>query len=125
MRSSAAIVAAARNGPPGRSGSATAAHSQRRRAATAAPQEQPASDGVPELWQAIEAHRAHLTGAGTLEPRRAARVGDELVRIVAALLRERAQATGGPRLDDLAAAVAARTTDPWSAAEKLLGEPDG
>jgi hypothetical protein len=47
-------------------------------------------------------------------------VQDELVRIVAALLHERALASGGPALEDLSAEVAARRVDPWSAAEQLL-----
>jgi LAO/AO transport system kinase len=76
--------------------------------------------GVEELWSAITAHREHLTTTGELEPRRAGRVQAELVRIVAALLHERALATGGPALDDLSADVAARRVDPWSAAEALL-----
>ena len=79
-------------------------------------------DGVDELWQAIERHRAHLVDRGELEPRRAARVGDELVRILAALLLERAQASGGPALDQLAASVADRSVDPWTAAAQLLPE---
>jgi LAO/AO transport system kinase len=76
--------------------------------------------GVAELWAAIGGHRAHLTSTGELESRRAARLGDELVRILTALLCERAQASGGPRLDELVAAVARRALDPWSAAEQLL-----
>ena len=79
-------------------------------------------DGAADLWRAIGQHRDHLTSTGELAPRRSARVGDELVRIVAALLHERAQAAGGPQLDDLVAAVAERTIDPWSAAEHLLQE---
>ncbi|MEO6318854.1 MAG: methylmalonyl Co-A mutase-associated GTPase MeaB [Acidimicrobiales bacterium] len=79
-------------------------------------------EGVDELWQAVDDHRGHLTDTGALGPRRAARVGDELVRIVAALLLERAQATGGPRLAELAEAVARREIDPWSAAARLLPE---
>jgi LAO/AO transport system kinase len=79
-------------------------------------------EGVDGLWRAIGEHRSHLTDTGALAPRRAARVGDELVRIVAALLHERAQAVGGPRLEDLVTAVAERTIDPWSAAEQLLQE---
>jgi hypothetical protein len=58
--------------------------------------------------------------SGDLEVRRAARVADELTEIVAALLRERAKATAGEHLDRLAAQVAARTIDPWTAAEELL-----
>ena len=49
-------------------------------------------------------------------------MNDELVRIVAALLHERAQSAGGPELDDVASLVARRELDPWSAAEQLLGD---
>jgi LAO/AO transport system kinase len=77
-------------------------------------------EGVEDLWHEIGRHRTHLTTTGELERRRADRVGDELVRLVAALLLERAHATGGPQLDDLARAVAQRSLDPWSAAEQLL-----
>jgi LAO/AO transport system kinase len=80
----------------------------------------PTGEGVAELWSAIGAHRQHLASTGDLEGRRAARVGDELRRILAALLAERAQAAGGPRLDQLATAVAKRELDPWSAAAELL-----
>lgn len=79
-----------------------------------------AGDGVADLWTAINDHRAHLVDTGQLESRRADRVSDELVRILAALLHERAQASGGPALDELAASVASRAIDPWSAAERLL-----
>ncbi len=77
-------------------------------------------DGVAELWDAVAAHRTHLVDTDQLDARRAARVGEELVHIVAALLRERAEQAGGPALDDLAAKVASRAIDPWSAAEQLL-----
>ena len=77
-------------------------------------------DGAPELWAAIGEHRHHLVTTGSLEPRRAARVQEELVHIVAALLRERVLEAGGQDLEDLSAEVAARRVDPWSAAEHLL-----
>jgi LAO/AO transport system kinase len=77
-------------------------------------------EGVPELRDAIADHRAHLTESGQLEVRRAARVADELTEIVAALLRERAKAAARDRLDALAAKVAARDLDPWTAAAELL-----
>jgi len=79
-------------------------------------------DGVDELWKAVKAHRTHLTAGGELEPRRAARIGAELVQILAALILERAQAAGGPELEQLAAAVARRDVDPWTAAARLLPE---
>jgi LAO/AO transport system kinase len=83
----------------------------------------PTGEGVAELWDAVAAHRAHLEQAGTLEPRRAERVGDELVHILAALLHERALAAAGDRIGSLAAEVARRQLDPWTAAERLLPPP--
>jgi len=80
----------------------------------------PTGEGVAELWSSVSAHRAHLRSTGELEGRRAARVGDELLRILGALLEERARASAGPELADLAARVAARDLDPWTAAAELL-----
>lgn len=77
-------------------------------------------EGVEELWAAIGEHRRHLEESGELEARRTARVADELTEIVAALLRERAKVTAGEHLDRLAAQVAARAVDPWTAATELL-----
>ncbi len=76
--------------------------------------------GVPELWAAIGAHRAHLDATHTLAPRRAARVGAELTHILMALLLERAQDRAGVALDELTEAVVNRTIDPWTAAGQLL-----
>jgi LAO/AO transport system kinase len=80
----------------------------------------PTGDGVDGLWSAIRDHRAHLESTGELAPRRASRASDELVQILAVLLRERALAEAGDRLDAAAAEVTARSVDPWTAAERLL-----
>jgi LAO/AO transport system kinase len=77
-------------------------------------------DGIDELWSSVTAHRAHLEATDQLEARRAARVGDELSRILAVLLHERALASAGDRLTELSAQVATRALDPWTAAERLL-----
>lgn len=77
-------------------------------------------DGVAELWSVITEHRAHQIDTGDLEARRRERVSDELTEIVAALLRERAKEAAGQHLDQLATQVAARTIDPWTAAQELL-----
>jgi LAO/AO transport system kinase len=77
-------------------------------------------DGVDELWSAIRSHRGHLESSGQLEARRAARVGDELVRILAALVHDRVVAGAGDRLHRAAGEVARREVDPWTAAEGLL-----
>ena len=80
----------------------------------------PTGEGVDDLWSAIGAHRTELERTGELERRRAARVGDELTRIVVALLHDRARERIGDRMDGVADEVAARRLDPWTAAEQLL-----
>jgi LAO/AO transport system kinase len=82
-------------------------------------------DGVAEVWAAVRSHRDHITGSGELERRRRDRITTEISEIVAALLRERAAATTGDRLDALATDVARRDLDPWAAAEALLGDLAG
>lgn len=77
-------------------------------------------EGVAELWGSIAEHRAHLSASGELTDRRRARLADEITEIVAALLRERARASSGDRLDRLAERVVARDIDPWTAAAQLL-----
>jgi LAO/AO transport system kinase len=78
--------------------------------------------GVDELWQAILDHRAYLIDTDELAERRRRRAGEEVTRLVAAELLERARAmTTSPRAAELAEAVAAGELDPWSAADELLG----
>jgi LAO/AO transport system kinase len=78
--------------------------------------------GVRELWDAIEAHRAHITASGELVERRARRMRLELRKIVERRLEVRArELLVGTTYDELESAVLDRTTDPWSAADQLLG----
>ena len=80
-----------------------------------------AEDGVADVWAAVGEHRSHLESGAGLEERRRRRAAEEIRRLVAAHLLERARAvTVGERADQLAEAVAAGTLDPWSAAEELL-----
>jgi LAO/AO transport system kinase len=77
--------------------------------------------GVEDVWRAIGDHRAHLLAGAGLDERRRRRAAEELTRMVAAALMDRARAaTEGPRAAELAAAVARGDVDPWSAAEELL-----
>ena len=70
---------------------------------------------------AVEAHRACLEAGGRLEQRRAARATTELERIVRERLRQRARvALGDAEYRHLLDDVAARRTDPWSAADEIL-----
>jgi LAO/AO transport system kinase len=79
--------------------------------------------GVPEVWQAVVDHRAHLAAGGELRERRRRRAAEEVTRLVAARLLDRARAvTAGPRAAELADAVANGDIDPWTAADELLGE---
>ncbi|MBT8203141.1 MAG: methylmalonyl Co-A mutase-associated GTPase MeaB [Acidimicrobiia bacterium] len=79
------------------------------------------SEGIAGLWDAIDDHRAFLTGdeADRLAARRADR---EIRRAISELLERRAR----EQIDDAALAeavdgVVARRTDPWTAAGRLMG----
>jgi GTPase len=77
--------------------------------------------GVGEAWQVVVDHRAHLVASGGLDERRRRRAAEEVTRLVAARLLERARAvTSGPRAAELAEAVARGDVDPWTAADELL-----
>lgn len=79
-------------------------------------------EGVESLWAAVASHRAHLLSSGRLEERRAARVADELRRVLAARLLEDVQSlAAADRFTDAVAAIAAGTLDPYRAAAELLG----
>ena len=81
-------------------------------------------EGVPEVWEAVTAHRAFLEGSGLLAKRRAQRVEEEVRAIVLHhLAAEAAARCAGPRYDRLLADLAERTTDPWTAAQDLLAPP--
>jgi len=78
--------------------------------------------GVPELWSTIGEHRRFIEQNGELARRREFRTREELREIVARRLEQRArELTTGPRWDALQADVVARTTDPWTAADEMLG----
>ncbi len=78
--------------------------------------------GIAELWETVGEHRAHLESSGELVRRRGRRAREELTRIVAERLLARARRSSeGDRFDELLTQVEARSTDPWTAAEELLG----
>jgi LAO/AO transport system kinase len=78
--------------------------------------------GVPELWDTVLQHREFIEGSGELDRRRRFRLREELREIVARRLEQRArEITSGDRWDELQAEVLARTTDPWTAADEMLG----
>jgi LAO/AO transport system kinase len=80
-------------------------------------------EGVEAVWQGVADHRAHLEASGGLAARRRARAAEEVTRLVAARLLERARtATASPRAAELADAVATGDVDPWTAADELAGD---
>lgn len=80
-------------------------------------------EGVEDVWSAITEHRATLEASGELVERRQRRATDEVERVIAVRLTERARAlTDGDRATKLATEVAAGRTDPWTAADELLSD---
>jgi len=81
------------------------------------------NDGLDEVVTEIDRHRAWLESSGELATRRTRRARDEIEAIAVTALRERwGDVHGRSELDDLAAAVAAGASDPYTAAETLLAE---
>jgi LAO/AO transport system kinase len=78
--------------------------------------------GVAEVAEQVEAHRKWAAGSGELERRRLQRARDEVEAIALAELRRRFERMpGDDRLDRLAASVVAGRSDPFAAADSLLG----
>ncbi|NPA90373.1 MAG: methylmalonyl Co-A mutase-associated GTPase MeaB [Chloroflexi bacterium] len=86
-------------------------------------------EGVPELVQAVEAHRAYLMETGELRQREEARVTHGLEQILREALVQRLVHRISPQaLDQTVQRVLAREVDPYTAVEELLhleeqGEP--
>jgi LAO/AO transport system kinase len=79
------------------------------------------SEGLDEVVAEIDKHRAWLEESGELERRRKRRARDEIEAIAVTALRSRwGDVHGRSELDDLAAAVVAGTSDPYTAADTLL-----
>ena len=79
-------------------------------------------EGVEELAEAIDLHRAHIEEAGTLEERRARNLRNEVLGIATSRMRRRLEATAAsdPAVADLLERVVRRELDPASAASELL-----
>src|SRR4029453_18789287 len=88
------------------------------------------SEGIDELWEAMARHRAHLEETGQLEQKRRGRLLREVEGLAGERLREGVR-DALARDPELADEVAARTTDPYRAADILIerltraGEPEG
>jgi LAO/AO transport system kinase len=77
--------------------------------------------GVDEVVEAIDKHRAWMEESGELARRRVRRARDEIEAIAVTALRSRwGDVHTRTELDDLAERVAAGETDPYAAADSLL-----
>jgi LAO/AO transport system kinase len=80
-------------------------------------------EGIDEVVQALDDHEQWARSSGALEQRRLRRAASEIETIAVTALRERiGDLRDGQRMDQLAAAVVAGTSDPYAAAEKLLAD---
>jgi LAO/AO transport system kinase len=80
-------------------------------------------EGVDELAQALDDHLEWAQACGAWERRRLRRAACEIETIAVTALRERiGDLRDGLRVEQLAAAVVAGTTDPYAAADRLLAE---
>ncbi len=79
------------------------------------------SEGVAEVVDQIEAHRAHLNQSGELQRRRLARVRREIEALALSVVQDRfASSSDGIDLGVLSEQVLAGATDPYSAADELI-----
>jgi len=78
-------------------------------------------EGLDEVAAEIDRHRGWLESSGELDRRRRRRARDEIEAIAVTALRQRwGDVHGRSELDELAAAVVAGATDPYTAADELL-----
>ncbi|SDJ76595.1 methylmalonyl Co-A mutase-associated GTPase MeaB [Streptomyces indicus] len=79
------------------------------------------AEGVDEVVEALEKHRAWMEERGVLAERRTARAAREVETIAVTALRERiADLRGDQRLSALADRVASGALDPYAAADELV-----
>jgi LAO/AO transport system kinase len=80
-----------------------------------------AGEGIGELWEAVGAHRRHLEDDGLLEAKRAARLEEEVRRIIGGrMIAALRQLGGGVVYSALMANLAGRQTHPYHVADELL-----
>ncbi len=79
-------------------------------------------ENVPELWEQIEAHRAHLVASGQLEERRARNLAHEVFSVASSRAKQHLEhaVEDDPELRRLLDAVRRRELDPLSAVQEIL-----
>ena len=79
-------------------------------------------EGIGELLEAMDAHRAHVEETGTLEKRRARNLRSEVIGLAAARLRRELEEriAEDPEVAELLEQVVSRRIDPATAARRLL-----
>jgi LAO/AO transport system kinase len=79
-------------------------------------------EGVPELWEKLAAHRAHLEESGQLEERRARNLAGEVFAVASARANRHLEAAvrEDPELARLLDEVQRRELDPLSAVREIL-----
>jgi LAO/AO transport system kinase len=90
-------------------------------------------EGVPELWEKIAEHRAHLEESGTLAERRAANLAGEVFAVASARAKTRLEeaVAGDEELRRLLGEVQRRELDPLTAVREIMervfhaGDGDG
>ncbi len=79
--------------------------------------------GVGELWEAIKSHEASLATSGELDRRRSERLDREFRRVLVAKVEaEVGRVSGLEQNAALVGSVMSHTTDPYEAAEILIGQ---
>jgi LAO/AO transport system kinase len=79
------------------------------------------SEGVEDLWEAIEGHRKHLESSGELDRKRRQRILREVEEMVSVRLRARAaDLLEAGALEALAEDLVGRRVDPYRAADMLI-----
>jgi LAO/AO transport system kinase len=77
---------------------------------------------VPELWEKVEEHRAHLEGEGLLAERRKKNLAGEVFAVASARAKTHLEhaVEGDPELQRLLEAVESRELDPLSAVREIM-----
>jgi LAO/AO transport system kinase len=78
------------------------------------------SEGIEDLWSAVQRHRAFQAKDGALEERRRRRIAREIKEIVSEHHRELIESEEAELLDELTDSVLARELDPYEAAGRLM-----